>query len=87
MAVLDMICIVSITMLVLISIYLFHKFGILSKEFREETKREEMMLENIEKIKLKSNDYDVDELIGILRKEGFKSNFKLSIKKLSMEKE
>jgi hypothetical protein len=81
MAVLDMICIASIIMLVLINIYLFHKFGILSKEFKEETKREEMMLANIEKIKLASNDYDVDELIGILRKEGFKSNFKLSMKK------
>lgn len=43
-------------------------FEIFTKEYRIETEYREFMKNNIDKMKLKSNNYDVDERINKLKK-------------------
>lgn len=50
-------------------------FEVFTKEYREETKRRELMKKNLDKIKLKTASYDIDALVDILKDDDFECNF------------
>lgn len=50
-------------------------FEVFTKEYREETKRRELMKKNLDKIKLKTTSYDIDALVDILKDDDFECNF------------
>lgn len=52
-------------------------FKVFTKEYREETKRIELMNKNLNKMKLKLGNYNVDSVINILRSNNYVSNFKM----------
>ena len=54
---------------------------VFTKEYKEETKYLEFIKKYINYIKLKSNNYDLEERIKILENKKFDSNFKVLVKK------
>jgi hypothetical protein len=74
MAIQDIICLISVSILICLGIYICYVTKIFTKEYKKEIEYYEMLKKNVEKIKLKSDDYDIDEVIEVLRKENFSSN-------------
>ncbi len=54
-------------------------FKIFTKEFKAETKVRENLKSYVSRVKLNSDNYDVDEIIKILIKDNFQSNFEINI--------
>ena len=54
-------------------------FKIFTKEFKEETSIRENLKGYTSKVKLNTDNYDVDERMKVLIKDNFQSNFKINI--------
>lgn len=52
---------------------------VFSKEYKKETKDLELKQKRIPFIKLKSNNFDIDEALNPLIKKNFKSNFNIKV--------
>ena len=52
---------------------------VFTEEYLEETRYYEFLKKNVNKIKLPSNNFDVDESVRRLRETGYQSNFHISI--------
>ena len=50
---------------------------VFTKEYRKETEYREFQKDNIKRVKLKSDNYNIEESIESLRKNKFKSNFRV----------
>lgn len=73
----NIICLILVFILILLSIFVLYKTKILTKEFRNEIKYREIVENNLNNIKLKEMDYDIDAAINLLIKKNIKSNFSL----------
>ncbi len=54
-------------------------FKIFTKEFKEETKVRENLKSYASRVKLNTDNYDVDEKVKVLIKDNLQSNFKINI--------
>jgi hypothetical protein len=50
---------------------------VFTKQYKEETKYQIFMEKNVDRIKLQSNNYDVEERIQRLKNKNLKSNFRV----------
>ena len=50
---------------------------VFTREYNRETEYNEMIKNNIDRLKLKSNNYDIDEKVKVLKKNNYQSNFKI----------
>ena len=50
-----------------------------SKEYKEETKYREFMESNLDRMKIKLTEDDIDKKIKVLKNNNYKSNFKINI--------
>lgn len=51
---------------------------VFTKEYKEETKYQLYLEKNINKMKFKSNNYNVEEKVKVLKMKNFNSNFKIN---------
>ena len=79
-----LLCFIIIVYMIGIILLFKHVGYVFTKAYRnsvnEEIKCKKIIENNLNNIKLKNNDYDIDEMINILRKQDYKSNFKIPLK-------